>query len=368
MKFSVATKPLAEALSLAIINANVNEYYQQSCVAQIQVVEDTLQINLEAAQLYSQVTLKGKCLDTPEYVSILVPCLTLKALVQSFDSSVVTFEFVDHTVILHSGKSKFTLAESIDMALNLKRPTEIPENTTLITVDKSAWAFIKNHQMYAASMSFVKPMYTRVCIRESGDVVVGDMDLSVFTHSTKSDIKKDCLLQTNIINLLTSLPDGAELMTVGDSYLIHVKTDGYEFLAEMQPESEEVVGSYNYDIVMSAFDHDENTGSTFDVAKVQKFLKQAELLGSNSESAIQLTVDAGTKLIVIRGDNVDCELDTQVSGDISYSMELPLKTFKDVITNLDADVAMMYPCYSGDNLVGAIFCTEEMSAVMAAAE
>lgn len=368
MRFTVSTKPLADALSLAIINANVSDYFKQSCVAQIQAYGDTLQINLEASQLCSQVKMKGTSYGSDERASILVSSLTFKALIQSFDSPTVTFEFIDdnHGLVLHSGKSKFTLAETSEYDRDLKTPSEISDMSKSADISIADWTFVKNHQVYAVSMSYVHPAYTRIYVRDTGEVLAGDADLGIFTYSKKSNLGVSCLLQTSIVNLLTALPEGAKLIDAGDSYILVVNTDGYEFRAEMVPESEEIVGSYNYDIVMSTFEKDERMGSSFDVAYVYKFVKQAELLSTSSEASLDIHVDSHT--IKIEGDDVDCELETQNAITEPYTVKVPSKLFKDVINNLDADSAIMYPYTSGGVIKGVIFCTDNMSAVLAAVE
>lgn len=368
MRFTVSTKPLADALSLAIINANVSEYYKQSCIAQIKASGEYLTVTLNAARLNSVVRMKGTSYGSTETCSILVSSLTFKALVQSFDSSTITFEFINNAVILHAGKSKFTLAATSEYDQDLILPSAVPDSANMIEINTADWNFVKSHQAYALSISYAKPAYTRVYITDGGEVLTGDMDMEMFTHSEKSNLGTTCFLSTSIVNLLTALPEGSKLVENSGNYIISVKTDGYEFTAEMMPESEEDIGSYNYEIIMSIFERNERLGSTFDVGAVYKFLKQSELVPASTtkEPAIHMEISNGN--IKLTGDGVECDLDTQNTLETAYSATLPSKLFKDVISNLDEDSAVVYPVTSDDIVKGLIFCTDNMEIALSVAE
>lgn len=368
MKFTVSTKPLSDALNLSIVNQNVSKFYQKSGLAQITATHKDLTINLEAANILSEVRMKGSA-DSDTTCYIFVDCLLLKQLVSTFDSAVVTMEFVENGLILHSGKSKFTLSNMVpELEMTLKSPA-IPDYTSpVIDIDKSDWKFIKDYQMYSIAMSFVHAVYTKVWIGESGDVIVGDFDNSLFTHSKKSKLGATCLLSDTIINLFNAIPEGAQLIKLGRSYLINVKTDGYEFISEFTPqyEADDGVGSYNSDIILETLEKDESTAVIVPRASINKFLSQADLFSASSESTIHLEVADGH--LKLSDSNVDCSVDVEGNDQISYSIAFRTTILKSVISNFDEDHIYIAPSYQGEDVVGIIVWTKNLTAALAGEE
>lgn len=365
MKFVVSTKPLTDALNLGIVNQNVSKFYQKSCLAQLTADRRTLRINLEASYVLSEILLRGSG-DSDDVHTIFVDCLLLKQLVSTFEANTTTLEFTEGGLILHSGKSKFTLPMMIEGSeLELASPGKSDASSEVIDIDKSDWKFIKEYQMYAIAMSFIHPVYTRVWVGQSGDVVVGDFDNSLFTHSKKSKLGRTCLLSDTIINLFNSLPEGAKLTKLDTSYLINVKTDGFEYCSQFTPqyETDEGVGSYNSEIILGMMETDDSVAVKINSAAINKFLNQAALLSSNTEDVIKLFVSDNN--LCLKDNNVDCKLPLDSAAAFEYEVEFKTSLLKSVVSNFDEDEISIAPMVQEDETVGIILWTKNMTTVLA---
>lgn len=368
MKFTVSTKPLSDGLNLAIVNANVSKFYRKSCLAQLTVDGNTLKINVEAAFILSQITLKGKA-DISEGLgssTIFVDSLLLKQLVSTFESPVTTLEFTETGLILHSGKSKFTLPKLVEGdELSLSSPRVDGVEGLGVEIDKSDWKFIKDYQMYAIAMSFIHPVYTRVWVGAEGDVLVGDFDNSLFTHSKKNNLGTTCLLSDTIINLFNSLPEGAKLAKKDKSYVIQVSTDGFNFASEFTPqyEDDENVGSYNSDIILTMMNHPEVKSVSVSTSAVNKFLSQADLLSSNTEDTITFSVEGNQ--LTLHDNNVDCKIDVDKVSETSYSVQFKTALLKSVMSNYTDEKVNVSPMEQGDEVVGITVWTDSLTTVLA---
>lgn len=367
MNFSVSTKPLKNALDLGIINQNVSKFYHKSCLAQVSADRHTLRINTEAANVMSEEELKGSG-DSDELATIFVDCLLLKQLLATFESSVTTLEFTETSLILHSGKSKFTLPKMLDTSeMSLNRPAKLEEGSEQypsIAVNKNDWAFIKDHQMYAIAMSFIHPVYTRAWVGQDGHVLVGDFDNSIFTCSSKSKLGVTCLLSDTIINLFNSLPEGAVVKKARDSYIISVSTDGFSYISEFKPvyESDEGIGSYNSDIILEMMKHEDSRAVKIDTTKVNTSLSQAALLSAGTEDTIKFTVSDGFVSLV--GSNIDCKLPVD-SCPVSYEIQFKTALLKSVMSNFDENEVFVAPMMQGDEVAGIVAWTSNMTVVLA---
>ena len=367
MKFITNTKPLSDSLNLGIINANVSNFHKKSCIAQISATKDTLTINLEAARICSEIKLKGSG-DSEDRETIFVSSLLIKQLVSTFEAATTTLEFTDGGLVLHSGSSKFTLPKMVDESeLELDAP-QIPDySSPEIDIDKSDWKFIKDSQMYAIAMSFIHPVYTRVWIGEGGDVLVGDFDNSLFTHSIKSKLGKTCLLSDTIVNLFNSLPDGAKLVSVEDSYLIRYKSDSFEYVSQFTPqyESDENIGSYNSDIFLGMMEHPDS-GITVSASALTKFLNQSSLLAGSDDDTIVLSVEGNT--VCLKDRNVDCKLQSEVSYDEAFSVEFKSESLRKVISNYGDDVINFIPLKQNDEVSGILVWNKDLTTILAGVE
>lgn len=375
MKFTCSTKPLQNALKLGVIKSNISKFYQKSNFAKVTCTKDALKVNLEASKIVTQITLHGSG-DEDQEVSMFVDCQVFNDLVSTFDADVVTFEFVEGGIVLHAGKSKFTLPRMLgdldDTDSDFKVPQELNSNEMYQSVDLKSddWKFVADHQMFAIAINYIHPVYCRVWTGENGDVLVGDYDNSIFTHSKHGSLGRTCLLPPTIINLFTSLPEGSKLIDTGDSYIVKVKTDGYEYVTEFTPEleSDEKVGSYNSEIFLDLFAK-KGGYITLDATKVTKFLNQASLLVTY-DSLVTFTVDADSAAIA--GEAVDCRLPVEKSENAdSYSCQFKANFLKFVFSNLDNDKVNVTPIFEDDEkteIAGVLFWTDNMSVLLAPTE
>lgn len=370
MRFTVSTKPLIDALNLGVINQNVSKFYQKSCLAQITANRRELKINLEAKSIYSELILRGSGDEDTECVTF-VDCLTLKQLVGTFDANVTTIEFVDGGIILHSGKSAFTLPKMVEGDdVQLRAPYRSDSLAPAISIDQSDWKFIKDYQMYAIAMSFIHPVYTRVWVGENGDVMVGDYDNSIFTHSKKNKLGKTCLLSDTIVNLFNSLPEGATISNFGDSYIIRVNTDSFEYMAEFCPdyEEDEAIGSYNSDIILGTMDKNEETSIVIKPSVINKFLNQAKLISSNSEDIVNFIVSGNE--VILKDKNIDCAVSLEKAAPREYQVLFKTDLLKSAISNFDEDDIKVCPILDEelDEVSGVVMWTKNMTTVIAGAE
>lgn len=369
--FTTNTKPLSDALALGVINSNVNKFYSRSCIAQIRAKGNDLTLNLEAAFIKTEIRLKGNA-DNHEVTGLaMVDCLLLKQLVSTFESSTVQIEFVDGGIVLKSGSSKFTLSSIVDADdIELDKPSIPDYSAESIDIDKSDWRFIKDNQMYAIAMSFIHPVYTRVWIGDQGDVLVGDMDNSIFTHSKKNKLGTTCLLSDTIINLFNSLPEGAKLVKGNNrAYVITIKTDAFDMLCEFKPqyEDEEEVGSYSSDIILNMMNH---PGDSVEVSTVSinKYLSQATILSTNSDDTVKFIYDYDNPEQVVLKDknssvNIPCK-GMILPVDITFKTGL----LRSAISNYSDETLRISPYISDDEVVGILIWSKDLTTVLAGVE
>lgn len=367
MKFQLSTKPLADALALGVVNANVSKFYSKSCLAQVTADKKSLKINLEANLIVSEIRLKGMG-DEETPTTVFVDSLLLKQLVHTFEANVTTLEFTEGGLVLHNGKSKFTLPKMADGdELSLKTPTIGDYTAESVEIDKTNWKFIKDYQMFAIAMAFIHPIYTKVWVGENGDVLVCDYDNGLFTHSAGNKLGTTCLLSDTIINLFNSLPDGAKLKKIDDKYQIDVVTDGFEMIAEFSPqyEDEEDVGQYYADKFLSVLEPPVDGYVTVSTAALHKFMNQADLLSTGSEASIVFAIEDGQ--VMLKDSNVDCKIDVESKNSANFQVEFKTALLKSVISNFDDETVKIGPRFSEDSdtdVSGIIVWTDKLTTVL----
>lgn len=371
MKFTLSTKPLSDALNLSVIPGNISKYYKVSCLAQVTATKRELHINLEANNVCTEVILKGVGEGGDGAVG-LVDCLVLKQIVNTFDAANTVIEFTDGGLILKSGSSACTLpylAQAEDG--ELKKPSLSSDNSPKVKVDPSQWKFIKDYQMYAIALSFAKLVYTRVWVGDKGDVVVGDFDNSIFTFSKDNKFGRTCLLPETIVNMLISLPEGAEMSLASDkSYRIDAKTDGFEYASEFTPiyEEDAGVGSYHAADIMGTVVKDPKYAIKVAVAPLAKFISQSDILSSVGDSPIDFEVSG--QEVRIHDDNIDCKVKFEGNSGGEYGLKLRSSLFKSIIGHLDSETVTICPSVSedGSNVDGLIFWTDKLTVLVGALE
>ena len=369
MVFKTNTQPLSDALALGVVNSNVSKFYLPSCVALVSANKTELRVNLEAQNLTSEIKLNGMGSDEAE-VSIFVDCLLFKQIVSTFDTSTIDLEFQEDGLTLYSGKSKFTLPKMIDEEINMKKPSVFDPNLDTIDIMKENWKFVKDHQMYAIAMNFIYPVYTRVYVGQNGDVIVGDFDNSLFTHSMMSNLGETCLLSNTIINLLNSIPEGAKLVKENRKYLIYVKTDGYEFTSEFTPEYEDDpdVGTYNADMILGIMRCNEDDCIKINPSSLNKFLSQADLFLTSNDDTITMSYADGEFSLV--GSNVDCKVDVESTCTSPWSVDFKSNAVKSVINTYDCDEIKICPLVDeeSEEMQGITVWSTELITVLSGVE
>ena len=369
MKFTTNTKPLAEALNLGIIDSNVSNYYRKSCVTQLSANEDTLTINIESSMICTEISIKGMGVGEP--ATAFVDSVLFKKLIHTLDSN-VTIELDPNGVKITSGKSKFTLGNDFgditDMSdLALRTPIDTPDNAEFADINKEDWKYIKDNQMYAVSKSFARPVYTKVWIGENGDVLTGDFELSLFTHSQKCNLGTTCLLSDTIINLMNSLPESAKITKVGTDYIVKFSKDSYDYVTQFTPQYEDdgEVGQFKADMLINRMSHPE-AGMKIFTGLVTKLLNQAILLSSSNNNYINMYVKDGE--LHLSDDNVNGAIPIDEEDNIKeFSAKFKLDLLKQVISNYGDRFINIYPIFNQDTAVGITVWNEELTTIFAAA-
>lgn len=363
MKFTLATKPLQNAIDLGIIKENISKFNQKSCLAQITATQDTLRINIEAPSIYTEITLRGSG-DAASSETIFVDCSLLRQLVDSFDKDVTTIDFIEGGIVLHSGSSKFTLPKMLEANnLSLNRPATT-DDANVIELKSGDWKFVKEHQMFAISVWMIHPVYTKVWIGQDGKVIVGDIDNVIFTLSEKSNLGSTCLLNPTIINLFTNLPEGSKIKKVDNSYVLSVDTDGYALVSQFIPEyeSDEGVGSYNSEAILTTLAKPENFIEV-DVAPIIKFLNQADIVATAQDTSTSFSIEGNT-LTLNRGSG-DFKMEVATTGTVAMVGDFKSTFFKSIFSSIDSDRIKIGPVYNDGELSGSLFWTDNLAIVLA---
>ena len=365
MKFTVNSKPLKNVTDLGIIKQNISSLYYRSNIAQVTATRNSFKINIEAAGIKTSMTLKGGSGDTDEKASIIVDCSTLKSLIDSIDTDVITFNFDTGSLGITSGTSKFTLPQILDVRdVQVSEPTENFTAEETITLDAESWKFIKDHQLYAISDSKTHPVYRNVWVNANKDVIVGDYETSLFTYSKQSNLDNTCLLPVTLVNLFTNIPEGSTISRIGRTYILNINTDSYSMSTEFTPfyEDDESVGSYNANIILGMLTKSDKF-LTLDVTPITKFVNQISLL---SQGSFDRNIDFSIANNVLTLSALDCEYKLNVNGDqTNYSVQFDMDKFKDVLSHFDDDNVKIAPMTRDKQVIGCIFWTDSLITLLA---
>ena len=363
MKFTVSTKPLKTATDLVVIDSNVSKFYHRSILLQITVDGNTMTLNTEGTAIFSQVKLIGSAETKSDKASVLLDNVLFKKLISTINTPQVTIELTDNGIVLTAGKSTYSLPKMMDSSeVSLNVPTTFTDKQleNALEMDKSSWKFIKEHQMYAKSVSMESPVYTYVWTGDT-DVIVGDMEKSLFTHSNVGQFDKPCLLSDNIINLLTSMPDDAKVIPVNDSYIITVKSDSYEYTAQFTPKYEsEQNGDYNAPIILDMMNVDESTGVIVNSDEIINALNQVMLLSDVKKPIVTFSVSKDS--ITIKDSRVNCVIPTESEYNGNpYSLIFEPARLKTVISSCTDSVIKVCPTCMDDEVVGIIIIDKSLT-------
>lgn len=367
MKFSVSTRPLKNAVDLAVIRDNISKFNKKSTLAQITVLKNELRINLEANSVFTEITLQGSCDEpTEEERIVFVDCNIFRALIDSFEADITTIEFVDGGIILHSNSSKFNLPSIFSNieGISLTRPTsDITEECVEIIPED--WTFVKDHQLFAISIWKTNLVYTLVYVNEDGTVLVGDIDNSIFTWTKKSNLNTTFLLNPNIINLFTVLPDHCKLYKHEKNYIVNVVTDSYTLNSEFIPdyEGDEGIGSYSADLILGTMNPSENY-IEFSPVPIYRFLTQLDLV-STKEDKEEISFEVTSDSLVISNDSSKINLPITKHGEVSpYKGNFKATIFKSIFSSLNMEMVKVNPTYVEDDISGCLFYADDLKIVL----
>lgn len=368
MTFTVSTKPLQDAVNLAIINSNVSKFYRKSCIVQITANKSALKLNVEASDIISSVELRGEC-DEDTTNTIFVDSLLFKQLVSTFDTNTVSINFEDNGITLISGSSKFSLpklADGEDTAFDEpKNPSNVEADATY-DIHKDIWKYTKDHQMYALASTLINPIYHRVFVgNDSGDIIVGDYDNSLFTYTTGGDIKDACLLSDTIINLFNNIPEDSKLYKFGTNYVIYSATDAYTFISEFIPryESDEDVGSYNSEAVLGLMKTPDKF-ITLDVSEISKYLSQVGIIAKGPDVVTDFSVADG--VVTLKTKNSSKKFNIGVS-DVVFTTVFKTSLLQSVLSNYSNEVHIA-PMTQEDDITGILVWNDKLTTVLGSVE
>ena len=366
MKFVISTKPLKSVTSLGIIKANITKHDHRSHIVQLTATSDTLKINIEATSIKTRMLLHGSG-DSEGPVTIIVDCARFKALLDSIENDIITLEFADGALYVHAGTSKFAIPQVFDARdAQLNEPIDEYSFEGTAAIKPANWQFIKEHQLYAIATKEERPVYRNVWVGKDHDVIVGNMDIGMFTFSKKSDFDNTCLLPLSLVNLFAAIPEGATISKFGRSYVLSINTDSYSLITEFVPkyEDDESVGSYKADIILNKAVHPA-AYITVDVGPLIKFIGQTSIFrDSDQDKAMQFNVAKG-KLTLSNKSN---SYTAMVSNDVTCELLFNIDLFKSVISNFDSDKINIAPVLGEEGkAVGCQFWTDDLTAVLAGA-
>lgn len=368
MKFSLSTKPLVTAANLVIVNSNVEKFDHKSLMVELTATKTVLLLNTESNSIVSEAKLLGTG-DSDEEARIFVDALTFKQLLSTLKATQVELEFTDGALIINAGKSSFSIPKLADAKDgSFRTPVQLTEENmaSANNVDVAKWKYIKEHQLYAKAKSYTTPVYTYVWVGKDGDVLVGDLNNSIFTHSKSGQLDMNCLIKDTIVNLITSLPESTKIFRSDDTYVMYISADSYEYRTQITPviESKEN-GDYNSDTIMSIMKLGEDVIKV-DGSDIITVLNQSALLSEDKNPKIELSISTGTMHLKDRRVDADIQIEGTVNN--PYTLTFNPQMLKSFISQCPDTELSMCPRILDGEPVGIIINTKEYSAVLAAKE
>lgn len=364
MRFTVSTKPLKNATNLGIIKSNISKLYYRSGLIQITATEDKLKMNIEATGIKTEMVLSGSGTISGEddTTGIIVDCTIFKGLIDSIDADVITLDFNPGNITLTAGASKFAIPQVLDInEVQLEAP--IAEYTAIseITINPEDWQFVDNHQTFALADQEKSnyPIYRNIWVSENHDVITGNYETSLFTHSTKGNFDGTCLLPLSLVNLFTSIPEGSKIIKVDKEYILSISTDSYNIVTEFTPKYEDdpAVGSYSSEIVFGMLEHGD-VYLTTPVAPIVKFINQVSLL---SQGAFDQIITFTLKDRVLTISNGANEYTTSVDCDDEYMINFNTNDIKPVLTNFDTENINIAKMVRDDTVIGCNIWSDNLT-------
>ena len=371
MIFTISTKPLKTAISLAVVNKNINKNIQKSAIAQLSMSEKNFRINTEAASISTEVTLFG---SGDGDATIFVDAQTFKNLISTIDSTQIKIEFdgdgTDTTFIkVISGASEYIIPRVFDAGkISMKRPMDV--STDGVDLDKSAWKYVSDHFLFALPHEkSAFPVYNNIWVGENGDIIVGDMVESLFVHCAKSNLGATYLLSESIVNLLCSVPDGSKIKKGDDdSYTIAFTSDSFTYLAEFVPKVEnDENGNYRSNAILPLLAGSKAQYVDVKVSDISKILSQLKIVAGNE---IGITLKLSADEMRFSGKTINASI--PAAGNFAEPIERRFKVslLSGITANLPEDSvritrAMLKKSDGSEINTGLVFTSGDMTVVCA---
>lgn len=373
MIFEVNASALKDAVNTGIINANISKYYKKSSITQIKAYGDHIELIVNYDHVITQLNIPGEG-DFDSTSPYFVDSATFKQLINTIDCDIVFLDFIDGGIIISTTSSKFTVSNIVNTEdFELSAPSVDVPKLSKIPFDSEDWKFIKTNQLYALANNFLNPIYTMVYVGNDSDVIVGDYDHGIFTHSKKTSMQGPCLFKSDIINLFTSL-DGdpsVYINTITDpkhaSYILTNTFDTYSYISEIFPIYEgSDYGEYHADLILNTFEETQYACNA-DANAVYKFLTQVGVLSNSNDSVIQWKYQDSTLTL----SNKVCKCELPTDGECcDYTIKLPLDLLQSIFSKYIkySEPVNISPRIVDGDFVGILITNSDVETVLAAVE
>ena len=364
MKFTLSTKPLVAAANLVIINSNINEFDDKSYMLEITADRTNLYLNTETHFIVSEVKLLGTGTEE-EPARAFVDALIFKNLISTLKSAQVEIDFTPNSIVVTSGKSSFSLpmlANAKDGAFRSPLELSSEKISAADNIDLGKWKYIKKHQLYAKATSYALPVYTYVWVGKDNDVLVGDLNNNLFTHSKAGQLDMDCLINDSIVNLIITLPENTKIIREDNAYMLYIMADSYEYRSQITPtlESDEN-GEYNAETIISIMELGDNTVKV-DGAEILTAINQATLL--NKAADAQLTFSVTADGLLIKNPYINAVIPIEGNVGYPYTLRFTPSVLKSFISNCPDMNLELCPRVNDGEVAGIIVHTKDYTAVV----
>lgn len=369
MQFTCNTKPLAEALNLAVVNANISSLEAKTNLISLYANNGELRMNLLSDRevlVKTEIIVKGSGTEPTSPIAF-VNNTQFKSLINSIDASSITIEFMENGsgIIIMAGKSRFKLETPVvsDGDMEFDRP--IQDEGVEVPFNLEDWKFIKTKQLYAVADDVLRePIYKYVWVGTSGDVVTGNTSNEFFTWSTKSHLGTSALISPVIINLLVSLPESTKMFSIGKDYIVRFNCDSFSYAAQFSPkyETDEGVGPYYAEtVIIPQLQHVDGSIQVDSVA-ITKLLAQAELLANPLEDSINYSVESNT--LVLSTSSVHNEFVGVGQASEPYNMLINTSRLKKAVSSFSGDLINISPVLLDGEVQGVRMWNDQLTVML----
>ena len=371
MTFTCSTKPLNDALALSVLQKNVNKFYPKSCLARLQASSNRLTINLEAANIVTEISIFGSG-DEESCAEIYVDCIRLKNLVSAVSNDVLSLEFIEHGVVMHVGNSKYTLEQmmdSSDVLFNTPNADYKPLRDEVV-VEGNPWKFVQDHLMYIRNKDTKIPLYQYIWTNEEGKVIVGDMENGMFaTTSLKggTQFSKALLLSDTVVNLMNSIPPGTKICETENGYRIAFNNDAFEYVAEFVPryEDEPGVGDFQAPTILGLLESKPDDSVEIDISGIVEFLNKTSIITALADTIVEFTVADGILDVKNRLSHYSMQVK---NTELNFSLKFIAQNLYNAISHTVKNVVNIQPSFRDDIPVGVVLWEDNLATIVAGAD